>query len=341
MKLQLQFDPGEISALAGRYAYEDDARVLALGRSAAQRGWFTRDEFLEVAEWKTPRIRSRAAANAAYDIEDATRLALASRDALNSIQVLRRLHGVDWAVASVFLHLAHRDPFPILDYRALEALGVGRGTPMSQRLWLDYVETTRSLARAHDVDKRTLDRALWQWSKERGIQGDTPATTEPMRASGGRHTPPPRRPPTAIGMSEPVDVVILGCVSSKRRGSARAKDLYISPLWRKRRAYAERSGSPWVIYSAKHGILDPEQVIDWYDVALAKLPSSEKRAKGEEAVRQLEGRFGDLRSKTFEIHAGAAYVKSLQGPLAKRGGHLINPVEGLSIGYLLQWYGQQ
>ena len=135
------------------------------------------------------------------------------------------------------------------------------------------------------------------------------------------------------------DVVILGCVRSKALGPARAKDLYVSPLWRKRRAFAEASGRPWVIFSAKHGILDPDEVIEWYDVALAKLPTMERQRKGRAAVSQLEHRFGTLRGMTFEIHAGSAYAGALAVPLAERGAMLVNPLEGLSIGYQLQWYG--
>jgi hypothetical protein len=33
-------------------------------------------------------------------------------------------------------------------------------------LWLGYVDACRSLATTEEVDMRTLDRALWQWSKE-------------------------------------------------------------------------------------------------------------------------------------------------------------------------------
>ncbi len=91
--------------------------------------------------------------------------------------------------------------------------------------------------------------------------------------------------------------------------------------------------------SAKHGILDPDQVIDWYDVALMRLPAAERRAKGAEASAQLESRFGDLRGRTFEIHAGSAYVDALRPPLERLGAKLQAPMAGLSIGFQLQWYG--
>jgi len=245
---------------------------------------------------------------------------------------MESLEGVAKPVGSVFLHLAHSDQFPILDYRALEAFGVRASGPVSKALWVAYVEATRELAARSRVDARTLDRALWQWSKEQS------------RVHRVR-TPPTSADPTALPVSSrrpavEVDVVVVGCVSSKHRGPAPAKDLYVSPLWAKRRRYAESSGRPWVIFSAEHGILEPDQIIEYYDVALKNLPARARRSKGEQATEQLEELFGPLRGKTFEIHAGAAYVDALREPIERAGARLTNPLDGLSIGFQLQWYGR-
>jgi hypothetical protein len=56
-------------------------------------------------------------------------------------------------------------------------------------------------------------------------------------------------------------VILLGCVKSKLDNRAKARDLYCSPLWRGRRAYAEASGLPWLILSAKHGLVEPDSVL--------------------------------------------------------------------------------
>ena len=42
-------------------------------------------------------------------------------------------------------------------------------------------------------------------------------------------------------------VIIIGCVKQKISVRAKAKDLYTSDLFKKRRAYAEASGKPWAI----------------------------------------------------------------------------------------------
>jgi hypothetical protein len=53
--------------------------------------------------------------------------------------------------------------------------------------------------------------------------------------------------------------ILLGCVKTKRDHRAKARDLYCSPLWRARRSYAEANGPPWLILSAKHGLVEPNR----------------------------------------------------------------------------------
>jgi hypothetical protein len=50
--------------------------------------------------------------------------------------------------------------------RALESLGVRGRTQYPVSFWLDYLDACRMLARRHGVSLRTLDKALWQHSKE-------------------------------------------------------------------------------------------------------------------------------------------------------------------------------
>ena len=55
------------------------------------------------------------------------------------------------------------------------------------------------------------------------------------------------------------DVVLVGCVKSKRDHPSPASDLYTSALFRKARAYAESTGGPWYVLSAEHGLVEPTQ----------------------------------------------------------------------------------
>ncbi len=60
---ELQFPAGAIEALASRFGYSDDARLLATGAAARARGYYTHGEFIAVCAWKTVRSRSTVATN--------------------------------------------------------------------------------------------------------------------------------------------------------------------------------------------------------------------------------------------------------------------------------------
>jgi hypothetical protein len=80
--------------------------------------------------------------------------------------VLTLLDGVGWPTASVILHFYHSDPYPILDIRALWAVGADLTHKYDFEFWMEYVQFCRTTATQVGVDMRTLDRALWQYSKE-------------------------------------------------------------------------------------------------------------------------------------------------------------------------------
>ena len=53
-----------------------------------------------------------------------TRAAFFARSERVRVEVLQVLHGVKFPTASALLHLWHRDPYPIIDFRALWTLGL-------------------------------------------------------------------------------------------------------------------------------------------------------------------------------------------------------------------------
>lgn len=70
-------------------------------------------------------------------------------------------------------------------------------------------------------------------------------------------------------------------------GPSAAKDVYLSPFHRACRAYAQTFFADWVILSAKHGFLKPEDIIpENYDVTFGMrhpeiMPDDELKAQGE------------------------------------------------------------
>ena len=166
-RFRLQFSPEEITPLAQRFPETDNHRALIIGAAVRARGHYMRDEFIEVCAWKTPRSRPRVAANTEAAVIDATGRALASEDEATRFAAMLELHGVGAPTASTLLYVAFPDDYPILDVRALESLGVKNRSSYPISFWLEYLEACRTLARRSGVSIRTLDKALWQFSKER------------------------------------------------------------------------------------------------------------------------------------------------------------------------------
>jgi hypothetical protein len=169
-RFNLQFDVRQVGAYAARYPDEDDTLVLAIGCEARRRGHYTREEFIAACRWKTPGSGPLVATNSAGEIETATRIALSDASTERErVDGLRSLAGVEFPTASVLLHLAYPERYPILDKRALHALGVRPAATYSFRFWTEYVEKYRRLVEQARVDGRTVDRSLWQWSSEHRV----------------------------------------------------------------------------------------------------------------------------------------------------------------------------
>ena len=116
--------------------------------------------------WKTVRSRPKVAANTEAAVVDATGRALAAVDEATRIAALLELEGVGVPTASTLLYFAFPDDYPILDVRALESLGVKPRSTYPVSFWLEYLEACREFSRSAGVSLRTLDKALWQHSKE-------------------------------------------------------------------------------------------------------------------------------------------------------------------------------
>lgn len=138
---------------------------------------------------------------------------------------------------------------------------------------------------------------------------------------------------------EPVRIGLVGCVKQKRDEPAPARDLYVSPLFRKRRAHVERTCNDWVILSALHGVVSPEEVLEPYDSTLKTMGVAERRSWAAAVASDLVRRFGDLRQYTFEAHAGSEYIDfGLEERLRRAGAEVERPLMGLSLGQQLAWY---
>ena len=169
-KFRLQFRISKIRSFASRYEYAGRDAVDAVLRSipaVKKRGYLRKKDLEQLAYWKSSRSSGRVKRNDGSYVKAVTQFALKTSDERARIEVLTSLDGVGWPTASSILHFFHRSPYPILDFRALESLSV-EVPRYTFSFWWDYVDFCRKLSRRAKVDMRTLDRALWQFSKENG-----------------------------------------------------------------------------------------------------------------------------------------------------------------------------
>lgn len=128
-------------------------------------------------------------------------------------------------------------------------------------------------------------------------------------------------------------IVLISCVSKKLNYKAKAKELYISPLFKLNLKYANTLNPDKIlILSAKYGLVGLEQEIEPYDETLNNMSSEENKEWANKIIIQLE-KFVDLAKDEFIFLAGEKYRKYLIP-------HITNykiPLKGLSIGKQLKF----
>lgn len=164
---RLRFPLREVRRWADAYTY-GDGEAIKIGEAAKAQGYLTRDQFVAVAKWKSPRPTKHHQKNDAATVEAVTRFAFGTQVESLRLRALTLLAGVNARTASAILHLCHPDPYPLMDVRAYWSLGVDPGPKDWFADWPAYVVACRVLAAEAKVDLRTLDRALWAYSDSKG-----------------------------------------------------------------------------------------------------------------------------------------------------------------------------
>ena len=168
MNPKLRCPESQLPFFAARYQYPlQETVVLDLREVIARRGFMTKDELRIIAQWKAPRSAGHMEDNPEEYVKEITTFAFSATTERARIEVLTNLDGVRWPTASVILHFFHREPYPIMDFRALWSVSLAVPAQYSFDFWWPYVQFCRDLSKRINMDMRTLDRALWQYSKEK------------------------------------------------------------------------------------------------------------------------------------------------------------------------------
>ncbi len=140
-------------------------------------------------------------------------------------------------------------------------------------------------------------------------------------------------------------IILIACVSQKGDKKTKAKDVYISQLFKSSLAYAQQlKPNKIFILSALHHLLQLDTEIEPYDVTLSSVPKhkrreglkiltvAEKKEWGKKVIEQLS-KETDLQNDEFILLAGKQYIKTLTTSIR----HYKNPLLGLGQGKRLKF----
>lgn len=132
--------------------------------------------------------------------------------------------------------------------------------------------------------------------------------------------------PTAAAV--PGRRVVLVASSGETAGTPQpVARLYRSAGFERAREFAASSGDPWFVLSAKHGLLDPDDVVGPYELLMDERSGGYRAAWGEWVCAQLADRV-QLAGVTVEVHGGVDFAQPLRQPLQRRGAVLDIPLPG-------------
>ena len=149
----------------------------------------------------------------------------------------------------------------------------------------------------------------------------------PMRPGGGSA---PSSAVSSPASPTAASVILVAGGKAKLSEPAAARDLYVSPLFARRRARAEASGVPWFIVSGRWGLLDPGDILAPYTFSLAQQPVNYQRAWARFVPEQLHLVSPVGRGDVVEIYAGAAYAAALTAPIEYLGARVRRATAGAS-----------
>lgn len=153
---------------AGKYdtKYDDSAVEDEIRAWFRKNRYLNKEIFMKICLWKSQRPKKYYERNQEDAIEEVTRFSLATKNELVRVKSLMTLDGVSFPVASTILHFAFPDQYAIMDFRVIWSLGWEQPQRYTFEFWKRYCNTLVAIAQEIGVSVRTLDKALWTYSKE-------------------------------------------------------------------------------------------------------------------------------------------------------------------------------
>jgi len=148
----------------------EETAILNWLAKHGQPRFLNKEYFVRLGRWKTPRYQATRETNDEKDIIETTRSAYLGKNDIEKLNILKRLKGVDIAVASTILYYLQPDNFAIFDYHVRNTLKKARKLSEgkeddSDEVWLEYTQIIHELSSLYNKTPREVEKALFAYDK--------------------------------------------------------------------------------------------------------------------------------------------------------------------------------
>lgn len=153
--------------------YEETAILMNKLRDVKKRGYFTKNEFMEMGMWKSPRPKKHYLKNSEENIISISKKVFLTKFEKRKIDLLTKLKGVSIPTASAILTLIDPKNYGVLDIRVWQVLFLydsvkvkPSGTNFDFNNWYNYLMKLRYYAKKFDVSARDIERTIFIYHKK-------------------------------------------------------------------------------------------------------------------------------------------------------------------------------
>lgn len=150
---------------------KEDAETLKLInqlKDVKKRGYFTKEEFLKIGRWKSPRPRQQYLKNSEEEIISISKKVFSTKFEKRRIELLTSLRGVSIPTASAILTLIDPQNYEVIDIRVWQVLYLygsvkvkPTGTYLNFNNWYNYLMKLRYYAKKFKVSARDIERIIF------------------------------------------------------------------------------------------------------------------------------------------------------------------------------------
>ncbi len=150
------------------YKPEDMLVEEEMKRLLKKQRYLRQKELVEIGGWKSkrPLRHYRSEENDDLTVQEITKFSFNTKSEKARIGCLLALKGVSWPVASAILHFAFPTKYAIMDFRVIWSLGWAKPPSYNFSFWQKYCKRMGGISKTNNLPIRTVEKALWKYSKE-------------------------------------------------------------------------------------------------------------------------------------------------------------------------------